>query len=95
MVFGYGRRARDGAERGALNREAVQARGAGSGMYGTTTQIGNAAGVAAIGAVFSRSKRAGSARWRYLRHASLFALSIIICAAFLLMDAARDRRMTN
>jgi hypothetical protein len=26
--------------------------GAGSGMYGTTTQIGNAAGVAAIGAVF-------------------------------------------
>ena len=33
------------------------AAGAGSGLYGTTAQIANAAGVAAIGAVFLRSKR--------------------------------------
>ena len=42
--------------------------GAGSGMYGTTAQIANAAGVAAIGAVFfaveSRCSRRG---WRLLR----------------------------
>jgi len=36
--------------------------GSGAGMYGTTTQIANAAGVAAIGAVFFAVEAAGSAR---------------------------------
>ena len=47
--------------------------GAGSGMYGTTAQIANAAGVAAIGAVFFAIESSQSARlalfaaWRCLR----------------------------
>jgi EmrB/QacA subfamily drug resistance transporter len=57
--------------------------GAGSGMYGTTTQIANAAGVAAIGAVFFAVESAGSARLALLVTSALFALSIMACAAFL------------
>jgi EmrB/QacA subfamily drug resistance transporter len=57
--------------------------GAGSGMYGTTAQIANAAGVAAIGAVFFAIESAGSVRLALLSAAALFALSIITCAAFL------------
>jgi predicted MFS family arabinose efflux permease len=54
--------------------------GAGSGMYGTTAQIANAAGVATIGAVFFAVESGQSAR---LAASALFALSIIACAAFL------------
>jgi MFS family permease len=57
--------------------------GAGSGMYGTTAQIANAAGVAAIGAVFFAIEAAGSARLALFAACVLFTLSIIICAAFL------------
>jgi len=57
--------------------------GAGSGMYGTTAQIANAAGVAAIGAVFFAVESAGSARLALLMASALFVLSIIACAAFL------------
>jgi EmrB/QacA subfamily drug resistance transporter len=57
--------------------------GAGSGMYGTTAQIANAAGVAAIGAVFFAIESAQSARLALLVACALFALSIIACAAFL------------
>jgi MFS family permease len=57
--------------------------GAGSGMYGTTAQIANAAGVAAIGAVFFAIESAGSARLALLVTSALFALSISVCAAFL------------
>ena len=57
--------------------------GAGSGMYGTTAQIANAAGVAALGAVFFAIESAGSARLALLTTSALFALSIIACAAFL------------
>lgn len=57
--------------------------GAGSGMYGTTTQIANAAGVAVIGAVFFAIEAAGSARLALFAACALFALSIIACAAFL------------
>ena len=57
--------------------------GTGSGMYGTTAQIANAAGVAAIGAVFFAIESAGSVRLALLSAAALFALSIITCAAFL------------
>ena len=57
--------------------------GAGSGMYGTTAQIANAAGVAAIGAVFFSIELSQSARPALLVAAALFALSIIACAVFL------------
>lgn len=57
--------------------------GAGSGMYGTTAQIANAAGVAAIGAVFFAIESAESPRLALLTTSALFALSIVACAAFL------------
>ncbi|WFU16741.1 MFS transporter [Bradyrhizobium sp. CB3481] len=57
--------------------------GAGSGMYGTTAQIANAAGVAAIGAVFFAVESAGSARLALLAASALFMLSISACAVFL------------
>jgi predicted MFS family arabinose efflux permease len=57
--------------------------GAGSGMYGTVAQVANAAGVAAIGAVFFAIEAAGSARPALLAACALFALSIVACAAFL------------
>jgi MFS family permease len=57
--------------------------GAGSGMYGTTTQIGNAAGVAAIGAVFFAVETVMSAREALFAACALFVLSVTISAAFL------------
>ena len=57
--------------------------GAGSGMCGTTAQIANAAGVAAIGVVFFAMESSGSMWLALLTSAALFALSIIACAAFL------------
>jgi MFS family permease len=57
--------------------------GAGSGMYGTTAQIANAAGVAAIGAAFFAIEAAHSTRLALLAASALFTLSIIACAAFL------------
>jgi MFS family permease len=57
--------------------------GSGAGMYGTTAQIANAAGVAAIGAVFFAMDAAQSARLALFVSAVLFALSIAACAGFL------------
>jgi EmrB/QacA subfamily drug resistance transporter len=57
--------------------------GAGAGMYGTTTQIANASGVAAIGAVFFAVEATQSARSALFASLALFALSIIACVAFL------------
>lgn len=57
--------------------------GAGSGMYGTTAQIGNAAGVAAIGAVFFAIEAAESPRLALYAACALFTLSIVICGIFL------------
>ena len=57
--------------------------GAGSGMYGTTAQIANAPGVAAIGAVFFAIEASGSAHLALSAAFALFTLSIIACAAFL------------
>ena len=65
--------------------------GAGSGMFGTTAQIANAAGVAAIGAVFFAVESAWSARPALLAAVVLFALSILACAVFL----TRMRRVTG
>ncbi|MDB5605432.1 MAG: transporter [Bradyrhizobium sp.] len=57
--------------------------GSGAGMYGTTTQIANAAGVAAIGAAFFAIEAAHSARLALFAALTLFASSILTCAAFL------------
>lgn len=57
--------------------------GAASGIYGTTAQIANAAGVTAIGAVYFAIESNQSARPALLAACALFALSITACAAFL------------
>jgi MFS family permease len=57
--------------------------GSGSGMYGTTAQIANATGVAAIGAVFFTIAAARSAQYAMFASSALFALSIITAVAFL------------
>jgi MFS family permease len=57
--------------------------GSGAGMYGTTTQIGNASGVAAIGAVFFAIEAVSSARLALYAALTLFSLSIITCVVFL------------
>jgi hypothetical protein len=67
--------------------------GAGSGMYGTTAQIANAAGVAAIGAAFFAVESSQSAGAALLAASALFALSIIACAAFL--TCMRRTTVTN
>jgi hypothetical protein len=57
--------------------------GSGSGMYGTTAQVANAAGVAAIGAVFFAVEQVSSARHALFAALAMFALSMVICVAFL------------
>jgi hypothetical protein len=57
--------------------------GSGSGMYGTTSQIANAVGVVAIGAVFFTVEAVRSAVPALFAALALFALSIATCAAFL------------
>ncbi|MFZ2158125.1 MAG: MFS transporter [Bradyrhizobium sp.] len=57
--------------------------GSGSGMYGTTAQIANAAGVAAIGAMFFAVEAADSPRLALFAASALFVLSIAACATFL------------
>ena len=57
--------------------------GSGAGMYGTTAQIANAAGVAAIGAVFFAIDAAQSAWLALFAVSALFALSIAACSGFL------------
>ncbi|MHC2434520.1 MFS transporter [Bradyrhizobium sp. USDA 4451] len=84
VIFGYGQ----GLVMAPLSSAVLSSvkpasAGAGSGMYGTTTQIGNAAGVAAIGAVFFAVESATSARLALFAACALFVLSIIISAAFL------------
>jgi hypothetical protein len=57
--------------------------GSGAGMYGTTAQIANAAGVAAIGAVFFAIEATHSAQTALRVSSVLFMLSIAACAGFL------------
>jgi EmrB/QacA subfamily drug resistance transporter len=57
--------------------------GSGAGMYGTTAQIANAAGVAAIGAAFFAMEATFSPQLALFASSGLFALSIVACAAFL------------
>ena len=54
-----------------------QAAGSASGIYGTTTQIANAAGIAAIGAVFFAAESALGARPALFIASALFVLAIL------------------
>jgi predicted MFS family arabinose efflux permease len=57
--------------------------GSASGIYGTTAQIANAAGVAAIGAVFFAIEAVHSPRPAPFTSCALFALAIVTAVAFL------------
>lgn len=84
IIFGYGQGLVMAALSGAvLSTVKPVAAGSASGMYGTTAQIGNAAGVAAIGAVFFAVEALQSARAGFLASLAPFAALIMICAAFL------------
>lgn len=84
IIFGYGQGLVMAPLSGAvLSTVKPVAAGSASGMYGTTAQIGNAAGVAAIGAVFFAVEASQSARAGFLASLALFAALIMICAAFL------------
>jgi hypothetical protein len=52
-------------------------------MYGTTTQIANAAGVAVIGAVYFAIQSASSAQMAVLASFAICALSVTGCAMLL------------
>ncbi|WP_426410845.1 MFS transporter [Bradyrhizobium ganzhouense] len=84
LIFGYGQGLVMAPLSGAvLSTVKPVAAGSASGMYGTIAQIGNAAGVAAIGAVFFAVQALQSARAGFLASLALFAALIMICAAFL------------
>jgi len=83
-VFGYGQGLVMAPLSGVvLSTVKPASAGAGAGIYGTTTQIANAAGVAVIGAVFFAIESAGSALMALITACALFALSIMACAALL------------
>jgi predicted MFS family arabinose efflux permease len=84
IIFGYGQGLVMAPLSGAvLSTVKPAAAGSASGMYGTTAQIGNAAGVAAIGAVFFAVESLQSARAGFLVSLALFAVLMMICVAFL------------
>jgi EmrB/QacA subfamily drug resistance transporter len=57
--------------------------GSGSGLYGTTAQIANAAGIAAIGAVFFAVESVSTTRHALFAALAMFALSMMLCGVFL------------
>ncbi|UGX93305.1 MFS transporter [Bradyrhizobium barranii subsp. barranii] len=84
IIFGYGQGMVMAPLSGAvLSTVKPVAAGSASGMYGTTAQIGNAAGVAAIGAAFFAVEALQSARAAFFVSLAAFAALITICAAFL------------
>lgn len=84
IVFGYGQGLVMAPLSGAvLSTVKPAAAGSASGIYGTTAQIGNAAGMAAIGAVFFAMETMQSARAGFVVSLALFVTLIMICVAFL------------
>lgn len=84
IVFGYGQGLVMAPLSGAvLSTVKPAAAGSASGIYGTTAQIGNAAGVAAIGAVFFAMETMQSARAGFVASLALFVTLIMVCVAFL------------
>ncbi|WP_027572454.1 MFS transporter [Bradyrhizobium sp. WSM1743] len=84
IIFGYGQGLVMAPLSGAvLSSVKPVAAGSASGIYGTTAQIGNAAGVAAIGAAFFAIESLQSARAGFLASLVLFVTLIMACTAFL------------
>ena len=84
MIFGYGQGLVMAPLSGVvLSSVKPASAGAGSGMYGTTAQIANAAGVAAIGAVFFAVESTHTTQSALLISIALFVLSIVASAALL------------
>jgi hypothetical protein len=83
-IFGYGQGLVMAPLSGAvLSSVKPASAGSGSGMYGTTAQIANAAGVAAIGAVFFAIETTHSAQQAIFVVIALLILSVITSAALL------------
>jgi MFS family permease len=83
-IFGYGQGLVMAPLSGVvLSTVKPSSAGSGSGMYGTTAQIANATGVAAIGAVFFTIAATRSAQDAMFASSALFALSIVAAVAFL------------
>jgi MFS family permease len=83
-IFGYGQGLVMAPLSGAvLSTVKPSSAGSGSGMYGTTAQIANATGVAAIGAVFFTIAATRSAQDAMFASSALFALSIVAAVVFL------------
>jgi hypothetical protein len=84
VIFGYGQGLVMAPLSGVvLSTVKPAGAGSGSGMYGTTQQIANAAGVAAIGAAFFVVEATLSLRLALFASFALFTLSILTCVAFL------------
>ncbi|MBV8925419.1 MAG: MFS transporter [Bradyrhizobium sp.] len=84
MIFGYGQGLVMAPLSGiVLSSVKPASAGSGSGMYGTTAQIANAAGVAAIGAVFFAVASAHAAQAALFAALVLFVLSLMASAALL------------
>jgi predicted MFS family arabinose efflux permease len=84
-VFGYGQGLVMAPLSGVvLSTVQTSSAGSGAGMYGTTTQIANAAGVSAIGAVYFAIQASTSAKLALLASCALCVLSIASCTGFLL-----------
>ncbi len=83
-VFGYGQGFVMGPLSGVvLSSVPKSSAGSGSGLYGTVTQIANAAGIAVVGAVFFAFHDGGAERVALLAALGVISLAIIGCAAFL------------
>ncbi len=84
IIFGYGQGlVMAPLSSAVLSTVKPSAAGSASGLYGTTAQIANAAGVAAIGAVFFTVEAESSARRAFVLSLALFALLIMLSVAFL------------
>jgi MFS family permease len=84
IVFGYGQGLVMAPLSGAvLSTVRPAAAGSASGLYGTIAQIGNAAGVAAIGAIYFAIESLHSPRAGFFAALAGFAALIMICIAFL------------
>jgi MFS family permease len=84
MVFGFGQGLVMAPLSGVvLSTVKPASAGSGSGMYGTTVQIANAAGVAAVGVLFFAVESVSNTQHALFAALTMFALSIIACVAFL------------
>lgn len=85
VVFGYGQGMVMAPLSGAvLSTVPARSAGAGAGVYGTTAQIANAAGVAAIGGLYLAIQTAGAPRGALLACFGACAASLTICVWLLL-----------